>query len=521
MIIDGAAATAGAVPRTDVCVVGSGPAGMALATRLLRLGRSVLVVESGPLTLEQWAADLNAGEDRTDLRFGFQVGRRRVVGGNDGLWWGQCVRLEDEDFTARSWVPLSGWPIGPADLAGTYAEAEEWFGVADRPTGADLDRGLRVPPAFEGAAGLERRTTVFSRRHRHTQDFLAACRADGRAHLLHSATAVGLTMDGARVTGVRTRSPGGLEREILADSFVLAGGGVENPRLLLAADRDLGGRLDPHGVVGRYLHEHPSVFQARVVGPGVAAIQREFALRYKARHRFWPKLMLSAAAQEKHGALGATAALVTRFGPDSGVEALKALVGQARARKFGPDALRQAGRVVREGGSLPRFVAERVRGYAPTSATRAQLLVQVQLEQEPEAVNRVTLSDRLDAQGVPMAAVELRISDQTRHSLDVVTQTLDEELQVRGLGRLSADLGGAVAPEEQWALAQHHAGTTRMSVDPVRGVVDADCRVHGTGNLFVAGSSVFPTSGWGNPTLTIVALAFRLAEHLDRELPRR
>jgi choline dehydrogenase-like flavoprotein len=524
VIIDGDDPSAGPTPHVDVCVVGSGPAGIAIVDRLLGRGRSVLVVESGPLTESSWAEELNAGEDAAGTRFGFQTGRRRVVGGNDGFWWGQCVRLEDDDFTARPWIPMSGWPIGPRDLDGFYADAERWYDVGHAATAGELDAGLGREPALTGSPDFEKRATVFSRTHRHARDLLESCSGSERAHLLHSATAVDLELTQGRVTGLRTRSRGGAERTVTAETFVLAAGGIENPRLLLLADRTTAGRsgLNPHGLVGRYLQEHPSRFQGRVLSPDPVRLQREFVLRYKARHRFWPKLVLSAAAQERHGALGATAALVTRFGEDSSVEALKALVGSVRARRVGADSLRQVGRVLRDSRTvLPQF-AERLRGFAPTSATRAELLVQVQLEQTPDAANRIRLSDRVDALGTPLAAVDLRVSEQTEHTLAVVTRALDTELRSRGLGRVDPEVGHVIRPEEHgWAMAHHHAGTTRMAADATRGVVDADCRVHGAVNLFVAGSSVFPTSGWANPTLTIVALAFRLADHLDRRLPRR
>jgi choline dehydrogenase-like flavoprotein len=524
VIIDGDAPGAGPTPHADVCVVGSGPAGIALVERLLGRGRSVLVVESGPLTESSWADELNDGEDSADIGFGFRTGRRRVVGGNDGFWWGQCVRLEEDDFAARPWIPMSGWPIGPVDLERYYTDAERWYGVENAPTAAQLDASLGRAPVLAGTPDFEKRATVFSRTHRHARDLSAHCTGSSHAHLLHSATAIGLELTGSRVTGLRTRSRGGAERTVTAETFVLAAGGIENPRLLLLGDRAAGGRssLDPHGLVGRFLQEHPSRFQRRILSPDPVALQREFVLRYKARHRFWPKLMLSAAAQERHSALGATAALVTRFCDDSSVEALKAFMGSVRARRPGTADLRRVGRVLRDGRALLPQFTERLRGFAPTSATAAELLVQVQLEQAPDAGNRIRLSDRVDAIGVPKAAVDLKISAQTEHTLAVVTDALDAELRTRGLGRLDPEIGHLIRPEEHgWAMAHHHAGTTRMATDPQRGVVDADCRVHGTGNLFVAGSSVFPTSGWANPTLTIVALAFRLAEHLDRELPRR
>jgi choline dehydrogenase-like flavoprotein len=522
VIIDATRIGAQSLPETDVCVVGSGPAGTALADRLARHGRRVLVVESGPPVEQDWSRALNSGEDPDDVGFGFHAGRNRAVGGGNSLWGGQCVRLEDEDFTARPWIARSGWPISARDLDTFYVDAEEWYQVRGLPGAAELDARLDQGPAFRGSPDLTKLATVFARAKDQRDRLVQLCGGNPRVHLLHSATVTGIELDGGTVGRLTATVVDGPELEVRARSYVLATGGVDNPRLLLVADRAAGGgsRLDPHGLVGRFLQEHPSVFRGRVTGVPDARLQSEFGLRYAARHRYWPKLSLSTAAQERHGVLGATASLVTRFPADSGVEALKSLVGQARSRRFDRTTPRLVGHAVRDAGRLLPQFPRRVRGFAPASATRAATLVQVQLEQAPEPGNRVRLGERTDAVGMPLPVVELAIDDQMHRTLDVVAESLDVELRARRLGRLTGDLGGLVADDEQWAMAHHHAGTTRMSASARDGVVDADCRVHDVANLHLAGSSVFPTSGWANPTLTIVALAFRLADHLHGRLPR-
>jgi choline dehydrogenase-like flavoprotein len=143
--------------------------------------------------------------------------------------------------------------------------------------------------------------------------------------------------------------------------------------------------------------------------------------------------------------------------------------------------------------------------------------VLVDAEQVPNPDSRVTLEEELDQVGVPRARVEWRLADLDRRTLSAAASVLGAEFDRLGLGRLRSDRW-ITGPDRDWALyvhdVFHHAGTTRMARDPSAGVTDSDCRVHGIANLYVAGSSVFPTSGHANPTLTIVALALRLADWL-------
>jgi choline dehydrogenase-like flavoprotein len=137
------------------------------------------------------------------------------------------------------------------------------------------------------------------------------------------------------------------------------------------------------------------------------------------------------------------------------------------------------------------------------------------LEQAPRRENRVTLSDRTDVFGDPLARLEWTVGEHDRRTIRTLHAALDEDLRRRGFGRVESPL---LSEEEgPWPIsrdASHHMGTTRMGDDPSTSVVDRECRLHGVENLYLAGSSVFPTSGYANPTLTIVALALRLGDHL-------
>jgi choline dehydrogenase-like flavoprotein len=142
------------------------------------------------------------------------------------------------------------------------------------------------------------------------------------------------------------------------------------------------------------------------------------------------------------------------------------------------------------------------------------------LEQLPNPDSRVTLSRTVDALGRPQARLDWRLSDADRRGWSAILAALDGNLRREGLGRLNhLPRAGDATVFDRLRPACHHMGTTRMSDRPETGVVDRNGRVHGVGNLFVAGGSVFPTSGHANPMLTAITLSIRLAHHLADVLP--
>ena len=158
---------------------------------------------------------------------------------------------------------------------------------------------------------------------------------------------------------------------------------------------------------------------------------------------------------------------------------------------------------------------EVLRHYANWRSRRAPELygIHVMAEQAPTATSRVRLGRRVDRLGLPVTVLDWRLN---RRDVDSIRQTVDifgESVRRAGVGTVTSTLGAGQPPPAifgNW----HHLGTTRMHDDPTHGVVDENCRVHGMANLYIAGGSVFPTGGYANPTLTIVAMSLRLADHL-------
>jgi choline dehydrogenase-like flavoprotein len=332
--------------------------------------------------------------------------------------------------------------------------------------------------------------------------------------------------DGARaVSGLRVATLNGRQLRVVAKAYVLACGGVENPRLLLASNRvvpsGLGNQRD---LVGRYFMDHPYVWVGRFE-PADPRFDRTLHViegydQAGIEQRAHAALTLADGRLRAEGLNGCVAYFVRRshyktqpaYTSPAGSSFMR-LIDVLKHEEL-PN--RHFGRHLRNTmtglGDVGQVLGQQLRQLA---APRLDLGVRMVLETTPNPDSRVVLSERRDALGVPHADVDWRINDSDRRGLHQLATVMQDELARLGLGRLVLSL---TEDESGWPSCmtggKHHMGTTRMHPDPGRGVVDADCKVHDLANLFVAGSSVFPTGGYANPTLTIVALAVRLADHL-------
>ena len=498
----------GATLRADVCIVGAGAAGVTVALALAGDRARVVVLESGGVADEPDAPAIYRVTPDADHALTVDRDRRRFFGGNTNHWFGVCRRLDDADFAPREWIPHSGWPIRGADLRPFYEDAERFCGLDDTsppsrlPAGVDPDRlGSRIQyrlpvPSFSDL-------------------YVERVRAAGDVHVCVHAQALGLDTDadGRTVRSVRAAAPDGRRFRVEARLFVLAAGGVENARLLLVSDgASAAGLGNAHGLVGGFFMEHPFLdipvwpWRPRrdlspylTGGPPTAPAT-------------WGQLVLSEAFVRRERVPGQCFWFPTGDAMPLAAISAARLRERLLGRRMLDDPMTEALTVISDPRAVLRYAWRRFRGPAP----REGLVLRVVMEQAPDPDNRVRLSGVRDAFGVRQ--VEL-----------VLPRRGDPRRQCRALGRAAAalGLGGRRIARQMEILLRagrmdffwHHMGTTRMHADPRHGVVDADCRVHGVSNLFVAGSSVLPTSGTAGPTLTIVALALRLARHLRRWRP--
>lgn len=527
----------------DICVVGAGPAGITIANEFIGSGLRVCVVESGGLADEPDTQALYQGEN-VGHPVTMDEGRYRLFGGAATRWGGRCAMLDPIDFEARDWVRKSGWPIDLETLRPYYERskrvnnfAEPW--IPDDRVPATL--GIEVPdfgspnvnpftwrvaPAnSEGAAlqelGRPRPRFDWGRAYR------GKLRADPNTHVLLHANLVALqgNADGSLIELIVVRSLNNVSMTITARKFVICCGGIENVRLLLNAPSNVLHKLNEFCNLGRYLAQHPRGCIATLDTTPETAVHLQNLFTDFLRPRgvqYEIGFALSEHAQRNLRLVNASAAFYYAARPDSAWRAAARLQQAIRAAKPYHGIAGDVARLAGGAGSVSANVLRRIRGV-PMMLPDPLVSIIIDLEQEPNPDSRITLSSQKDVLGMNQARVDWRISEIERQTARHFAGFIADTLERLGLGKPEQSewltSNAPVQGSDLWGTF-HFIGATRMSKDPRDGVVNENCRTHGVQNLYVAGCSIFPTGGHANPTLTIVALAIRLADHLRAEFAR-
>ncbi len=547
MIIDLGKAKTDLLPVYDLCIVGSGPAGLTVANELAASGLRICVLESGQLKFSKHGDQLRqVNSDGIRIK---DYSRERVLGGASTTWSGLASPLDPIDFQPRPFLRHSGWPLSRDELLPYYEKATQDYGFAPlklfEPDGfsevkAGDDRGLAW-------TALEEKTFLAAANPQHFGRMFRAIFSQPGVDLYLDATLTRLEAgDSAqRIARGVVRSSSGYHGAVTATVFIIAAGGIENARILLnSRDACPQGLGNEHDQVGRYFMNHPKDPYGLIhLKEPLHELPYYFGCLFQG-YAGYGGIRFKDRAQIEKGCLNS----YVRFEPlfpwsdNRGVESLIFLVKRsavllerwkARAKErivslrdyaeTGDDTELQndrktwldwLGLFVAIAANFPmvlRYVMARLReGAHPAIHT---IRMRNFMEMEPAPENRVTLSDKTDAYGQPIPHVYHQTTVLDRQSLIALHQTLATEVRDMGLGELASELETC----EPWPItydASHHIGTTRMGADPATSVVTPDGRLHSVDNVYMAGSSVFPSSGCANPTFTIVALAIRLAEHL-------
>jgi choline dehydrogenase-like flavoprotein len=537
MLFDARSIPGKQVIESDVCIIGGGPAGITLAREFIGQPFRVCLLESGGFEFDSDTQLLYRGENVGIPYFPLEAARLRFFGGSTNHWGGWCWPLAEIDFQTREWVPHSGWPFDRAHLDPYYARAQTicQLGPYNYETKFWEENGMRPLPFLDSRI----RTEIIQP---HGLRFGSAYRAEligaKNVNVLLNANALEIetTYNASTATKIPVACLSGNRFVVAAKIFILATGGIENPRLLLLSNKIRNAGLgNQNDLVGRFFMDHP-LFGSGLLLPSTPYIEAGLysggthAIR-KTKYR--GALTLSEDVQREERLLNYSCNLVskrdTMLSDSPGMNALREFYEAGRRWQLPNDFWENLKNVISDVDTIGRAAYRKLIDGKPLIKVNMFELWH-HIEQSPNPDSRLTLSrTERDRLGKNRVRLDWRLGDMERRTIRRAQEILGQEAGRAGLGRvqISFDLKSKpwTPPKEpsSWSGpvgSYHHCGTTRMHVNPKQGVVDENCRVHGMANLFVAGSSVFPTIGYANPTLTIVALAVRLADHVKKLLSR-
>ena len=539
--------------ETDVVIIGSGAAGLTLSLALSEKGVANIVVEAGPEKFSKAAQELfRAASIDPEAHGPVHMYRRRALGGTTAIWGGRCIPFDPIDFEDRPWIPNAKWPVSYDEIASYYPRALEVC-RAGAPS-FDAENAL---PGEPGALidGVNSRDVILNRIERFSEPthfgnaYRKRLEESKFATIVVGAavTRIDCTDQGARCLGVTARTPHG-DFSIRAQRTVIAAGALETARLLLASNQSIScGLGNQHDLVGRYYQSH---LEGEVGEIQFSAPPEDVRLDYQrtcegvyVRRYLW----LSPEAQRREQLCGLIARPYHANIVDpqhrnpvlSAMYLVKSLIVAEYSRKltsteqqvraaFGGRqaalAAAHVGNVLRHPLALAHFsvdwtrrriLATRKLPSVVLRDPRNRYPLDINAEQAPNFDSRVELSDERDKLGIPMLAIRWRMTADDRDRIARGVETMRRAMATSPFVSMEVeDLEARVSDLAR--VGGHHIGTARMASVPQEGVVDADCAVFGTQGLFVSGSAAFPTSGFANPTLTIVAMALRLGDHLRK-----
>ena len=526
----------------DLVVIGGGAAGITIAKRLAGTSHRVIMLEGG-------------GQDFDELSQGFYNGaiigqgmspldksRLRYFGGTTNHWAGWCRPLEATDFKPRSDWPESGWPIDGSELDPHYQEAAAL---------CQLGQGSFEDPLFwqrqPGGQALaplpldttRLRTAIFqtSPPTRFGKVYAPAIKSAQNINVLLDAAVLEFLPAAANrpeqarksIAAVRVSTKGNKTFTVSAPYFVVAAGGIETARLLLLSDKvHPAGAGNENDLVGRYFMDHPWMTEGgylRFAKDGVKA-PLYFDQTSVAGSRVFGAITAAPDLLQREHIGGFRIVLLPSRVSNAGADSVRTLVDDVRHGTLPPDFGEHLSNILSDFDLLADSAYKTITGSKKgwMSDGRDGLyrgaFVDLNFEQRPNRDSRVLLDSVRDANGQRRVRLDWRLSETDRRTATRALDIAAHEFGRIGLGRtrIRLDLAnGAPWPRELMG-SDHHSGTARMAENPKLGVVDGNCRVHSTTNLYIAGSAVFPTTGYANPTMTIVALASRLANHLQSML---
>jgi choline dehydrogenase-like flavoprotein len=513
----------------DVCIIGAGAAGITVAKEFLGTHFSVLVLESGGLDNEAVIQKLNEGEVVGLPHAGIEKGRFRAFGGSTIAWGGQTLRLGAFDFQERSWVPYSGWPITLQDIEPYYDRAERVLQLGPNIPYQDLCARAGIDPLIFDSAKLNMECSRWSPLPNFGTTYRKELREAGNISVILHANVTQIITNHAATTveQVEIRTLAGKRGTAKARFYIICCGGIESARLLLASDRiEQHGVGNKHDLVGRYFQDHVHIWCDDIVTTKRKLLQNACESFFIRGRKYAPLIALGERMQAEKQLVRIHGTVIFWMEPDSSVAAVKTLFRAVRGktlpalgelRQLVGNSLADPGELL---GVMYRYWIQKRAG----TPKRGRVFLAALCEMAPDPNSRITLSDVRDPLGMRRARIDWRVGELERRTASEYIRTIASEFGRLGVG--SYDLKQAARLDDETAWVQmatdnnHHMGTTRMHESDKLGVVDSKCQVHGIDNLYIASSSVFPSSGSAYPTVTILALCIRVADRLKDLLVR-
>ena len=557
MLLDAEKIQNGTTITSDIAVVGAGPAGIVLALELAKAGHEVALLESGRLQFDE--AIQNLGDaDCFDPEFHIPMSEctRRQIGGTSTIWGGRCVPFDPIDFTRRDYISSSNWSVTYEELETYFQPACDYFLCGESEFNLNNIAHIEQKSIVPGLPDEEVLTSTLERWSLPTnfgKEYLPQLKKSERIKLFYGLTCTEIVTNetGVKVETLEAKTLNGKKIDIQCQKYILAGGALNNTRLLLASDRYHPGGIGNHsGLLGKFYMGHLSgnIAIAHFTTPPqdtVFGFDRDSDQTYlRRRFSFAPEFQQEQKLSNIVAWLGAPE--FGDFSHQNGIlsSAYIALNLPVLKHRLGAStAIRRAAigkdkgiyyphiiNIIKDVGKIASFIPNF--GYGRFLARRKipalfvysaanEYPLHYYGEQIPNPDSTVSLSNKTDKLGMRRLNIDLRVSDRDIENVVKAHHLWDRHLRKHDCGFLryvTNDLEARV-----WQLAGdgcHQVGTTRMSEHKNDGVVGTNCNIHGFDDLFVASSSTFVTSGQANSTFMVVAFALRLADYLKQELTK-
>lgn len=534
---------------SQVAIIGTGAAGIPLALELAESGKEVLLIESGRFKEDKHIQSLYSGFVTDEaMHSPADKYRLRQFGGSTAIWGGRCMPFDPIDFEKRDYIPFSGWPIQFEDVSPFYFKANEYLeaGYCEY----DARKAFKPKtalPMFSGyqsndfsTEGLER----FSCPTDIGQRYYKRIQKHPNIHCVTEANITHIQMDseGQKVEYLKGATLNSKTFTVYADQYILAMGGIETTRLLLASNdiltEGVGNQSDN---LGRFYmcHIAGNVGKLEINLP-ISDVRHGYELSpdgIYCRRRIQLKQITQMQLQVSNMVARLHFPKITdpshKSGILSGLFFAKSFVSYEYSKRLKDGEPPKMGTYLKHFWNIltgpietflflwhwltKRTLALRKFPSVILPNKTNQFSLEVHAEQIPNPESRITLSSERDRLGLPKVVIDWNYLTEDVEMVKKTLKKFSEDISQDGIGTYTFDEDNLEHELMRFgAYGGHHIGTTRMGDCSSNSVVDKNCKVHGVSNLYIASSSVFPTSSQANPTLTITALSLRLASYINQ-----